>query len=222
MVQFSDSDLIHIYQVFDTLKSSFKNNKYYGFDLPPQQFFLRCRHLPTQIWGTRIQAYFCYHFNFEITPSSWDCGDFKTHLGHDIELKCSFVDNETNSINCKQIRLWQDLDYYLILEVNFEDYTNIKYNLFELTKEEMIEECKLLNALPVANVKDKNTTEFASLGFSVKRDSEHYTRWQEKYLNKKVNIDKVVKKNNDKLQDLKQKEILIKQQEEIIKSIDNQ
>ncbi len=221
MVHFKDDDLIQIYQIFDTLKSSFKTDKQYAFDLMPKPFFLRCRHLPTQIWGVRIQAYFCYHFNFEITPSSWDCGDFKTHLGHDIEFKCSFVDNETNTINCKQIRPWQDLDYYLILEVNFKDYTNIKYNLYELTKEEMIEECKLLNALPVANIKE-HATEKSSLGFSIKRDTEHYLRWQEKYLNKKVNIDKVVKNNIDKLQDLKQKEYLIKKQEEIIKNIDNQ
>lgn len=221
MIHFSDIELIQIYQIFDNLKSSFKNDKYYGFELMPQQFFLRCRHLPSQIWGTRVQAYFCYHFDFEITPSSWDCGDFKTHFGHDIEFKCSFVDNEINTINCKQIRLWQNLDFYLIMEVNFTDYNNITYNLYELTKKEMIEECKLLNALPVANIKE-HSTDKSSLGFSIKKDSQHYKRWQEKYLNKKINIDKIVQNNIKKLQNLKQKEIIIKQQEEIIKSIDNQ
>ncbi len=215
MEKITDEELISIYQKFDLLKSQFKKDKQFGFDLMPPQFFLRCRHLPTQIWGTRIQAYFCYHFDFDITPSSWDCGDFKTHLGKDIEFKCSMVDEEITTINCKQIRLWQDLDYYLIMEIDFTDYQNIKYNLYELTKEQMIEECKILNALPVANIKE-HATEKSSLGFSVKRGTEHYNRWQEKYLNKKINIDYIVKRNIDRKNDFE----MIKRQNKILESID--
>lgn len=204
---FTDDELIDIYKRLDLLKKQFKNNKQFGFNLAPQQFFLRIRQLKTQIYGLRVQGYFAYHLDFDITPSSWDCGDFKNHLGHDIEFKCSFLDSESQSINVKQIRLWQDLDYYYIMSIDYRDYKNIKYQLFELTKEEMIRECQLMNALPVANTKE-NHTEKSSLGFTIKEDTDNYKRWQDNYLNKKFDINKIVERSLTREETIRQKIII--------------
>lgn len=206
-MSFTDEELIEFYKKLDLLKKEFKTNRMFAFDLMPQQFFLRVRHLKTQIYGLRIQGYFAYHLDYDITPSSWDCGDFKNGMGHDIEFKVSFKDDESQSINCKQIRLWQDLDFYYVLSVDYRDYNNIKYKMYELTKQEMEQECKLMKATAVANTKE-NTTEKSSLGFSIKENTEHYKRWEENYLNKKFDIDKIVQKSLNKEETIKQKLII--------------
>ena len=218
---FTDQELIDFYQKLDLLKSNFRKDKEFGFDLMPSQFFLRIRHLNSQTYGTRCQAYFCYHLDYEITPSSLDCGDFKDSLGYDIEFKCSFQDTENQTINCKQIRLWQELDKYIILSIDYADYYDIKFNCYELKKTEMIEECKLLNAIPVANTKDRYN-EYSSLGLSIKIGSEAHQRWEEKYLNKKFDINKIVSKSINRISNIKDKESIIKRQEEIIKTFDIQ
>lgn len=204
---FTDEDLIDIYQRLDMLKKEFKQNKNYCFDMMPQQFFLRVRQLKTQVYGLRVQGYFAYHLDFDITPSSWDCGDFKDSLGQDIEFKCSFIDNDSQNINVKQIRLWQPLDYYYIMTIDYRDYTDIKYNLFILDKEEMIKECEIINACAVANTKE-HTTDKSSLGFSIKENTEHFERWQNRYLNNKFNINKVVSKSLEKQQTIRQQQLL--------------
>lgn len=220
MEDFTDEELIEFYKKFDSLKKKFKEDKQYGFDLEADKFFLRVRPLKTQIYGLRVQCYFAYHMDFTITPSSLDTGDFRTKANHDIEFKCSFLDEESNSINVKQIRNWQDLDYYYIFTVDYKNYSSIEYKCYELSKEQMIEECKIMNAKPVANVKDKNNTEHASLGFSIQVGSEHFKRWEKKYLNKKFDIKKIVINSLSKINNLKQKEEEIKRQQEYIRILE--
>ena len=199
MSDFTDEELIEFYKKFDSLKKKFKEDKQYGFDLEADKFFLRVRPLKTQIYGLRVQCYFAYHLDFKLIPNSMDCGDFKTKAGHDIEFKCSFIDEEAQSINVKQIRQWQNLDYYYVFTVDYRDYRNIEYKCYELSKEDMMKECELMNAKPVANVKDKNNFEHASLGFSITLGSDNHRRWEEKYLNKKFNIKEIVNNSLNKI-----------------------
>jgi hypothetical protein len=213
-------ELIKLLESFDKINSCFKNDSKYGFDLMPDDFALTVRPLKTQIYGLRVQGYFAHHLNFILTPSSMDLGDFRTPGGHDIEFKVSFLDNDSQSINCKQIRNWQDLDFYYVFTINYSNYRDIIFKCYELTKEQMIEECSLVNAKPVANVSSKNDSEHASLGFSIKVGSEHYRRWEEKYLNKKFDIRKVVSDNLKRIHTDKEKDELIMKQHEIIKQME--
>lgn len=217
---FTDEELIEFYLKLDLLKKQFKINNQYGFDLMPEQFALRVRQLKTQVYGLRVQGYFAYHLGFTLSPSSLDCGDFRTRGGHDIEFKVSFLDEDSDKINVKQIRNWQDLNYYYIFTIDYSDYRDIKFKSYELTKEQMIEECNLINAKPVANVGGKNEFEHASLGFSIRVGSEHYLRWEEKYLNKKLDINKVVKDNLNRINTDKEKDDLLSKQAEIIRQME--
>lgn len=187
--ELSNEEIIAMYELQDIINSNFKGNKEYGFDLDVDSFFLRCRNLKTQIYGLRVQAYLCTLLKYRTTPSSDDCGDFKTRENQDVEFKCSFLDNQAKAINVKQIRNWQDLDYYYCFTVDYSDYRNIAYKCYKLTKKQMEEECTTLNAKPVHSTKKNNeNNEKVELGFSIKIGSEHYNRWEEKYLNKKLDL----------------------------------
>lgn len=218
---FTDEELIEFYLKLDKLKNNFKKDNKYGFDLKAKQFALRVRHLKPQQYGLRVQSFFAYHLNFTMTPSSWDLGDFKTKGGHDIEFKCSFIDNDTNKINVKQIRNWQDLNYYYVFTIDFTDYRDIKFKCYELSKKEMIYECLVMKAKGVANTKDHHH-EKSALGFSITIGTEHYDRWEKNYLNNKFNIEQIVDENLIKIADITDKDNLISRQAEMIKELEKQ
>lgn len=188
-MELTNEQIIAMYEQQDILNANFKKNKQYAFDLDVQSFALRVRNLKTQIYGLVFQSYFATLLDFKITPSSLDCGDFSTKGGHDIEFKCSFIDNQSQNINIKNIRNWQNLDFYYVFTVDYRDYRNILFKCYELSKQAMIEECILMNAKPMSNVKAKNDDgENRALGFRIKENTEHYKRWEDKYLNRKIDI----------------------------------
>ena len=54
-----------------------------------------------------------------------------------IELKASFT-NKGNNLNIRQIRLWQDVDYYLAIYINHNNIRDSK--VYWLTHQQMVEE----------------------------------------------------------------------------------
>lgn len=201
--ELTNDEIIAMYELQDVINQNFKKNKEYGFDLDVDSFFLRCRNLKTQIYGLRVQAYLCTLLKYKTTPSSDDCGDFKTRENQDVEFKCSFLDNFAKSINVKQIRNWQDLDFYYVFTVDYTDYRNISYKCYKLTKQQMEEECSLMNAKPVHSTKKNNeNNEKVELGFSIKVGSEHYDRWEVRYLNRKLDLKAL---SNERIADVAEK-----------------
>ena len=75
----------------------------------------------------------------KISPRE-DCGDAVDKNGIYYEFKNSFTNQEQN-LNIRQIRLWQNVDYYYCFYINEEELE--KSVFFVLTKEEMVEEVAL-------------------------------------------------------------------------------
>jgi len=199
--ELSNEEIIAMYELQDTINKKFYEDKYYGFDLDLDSFFLRCRPLKTQIYGLRVQAFLSTRLKYKTTPSSEDCGDFKTRENEDVEFKCSFIDNFAKQINVKQIRQFQDIDWYYIFTVNYNDYRNIIYKLYKLSKKQMTEEMIIMNAQPIHSTKKQNeANEKVEYGFSIKLNSEHFKRWEDNYLNKKFDLRKL---NEEALEELK-------------------
>lgn len=185
----TNEEIILMYERLDVLYSNIKENKTYGFDLDVYSFFLRHRYAKTQIYGLRVQAYLCTLLKYKTTPSSEDCGDFKTRESEDVEFKCSFLDKYSRQINVKQIRPWQDLDYYYIFTVDYSNYQDLIYKCYKLTKKQMTDECVLMNAKPTHSTKKNNeNNDKIELGFFVNLNSEHFIRWENNYLNKKLDL----------------------------------
>lgn len=191
-VELSNEEIIAMYELQDVINNNFNQDKQYGFDLDLDSFFLRCRNLKTQIYGLRVQAYLSTLLKYKPTPSSEDCGDFKTRENEDVEFKCSFLDNYSKNINIKNIRRWQDIDYYYVFTVDYSDYRNLIYKCYKLNRKQMDDECKVMNAQPVHSTKKANEhNEKIELGFSVKVGSDHFLRWEDNYLNKKFDLRKL-------------------------------
>ena len=98
------------------------------------------------------------------------------------EFKNSFT-NKGQDLNVRQIRLWQDIDYYYCIYINEEDLD--KSLFFVLTKEQMIEEVALCGSYThgtiIANVDNKNKE--YSITIPIYNDNNIKTkRWKERYL----------------------------------------
>lgn len=75
-------------------------------------------------------------FNWNKVSASQEQGDYIDVNNEKFELKISST-NQDNSINIDQIRLWQDIDYYLICYVDIENKNLLS---FKLSKEQMLTE----------------------------------------------------------------------------------
>jgi hypothetical protein len=176
--ELNNQEIIEMYKLQDIINEKFYQDQKYGFDLDVDSFFLRCRNLKTQIYGLRVQAYISTLLKYKTTPTSDDCGDFKNRENEDIEFKCSFIDKYSKSINVKQIRSWQDIDFYYCFTVDYTDYTNLIYKCYKLTKKDMEKECFIMNAKPIHSTKKNNeNNDKIELGFSIKLNTENFKRW---------------------------------------------
>ncbi len=174
------------------LSKTFKQNSKYGFDMTIDDFIYRVCHLNPQKYGLRIQAYFANVMGYKFLDKSLDNGDFENLEGETVEFKCSFLnlDHETNKINIKQIRLYQEIKYYYIFTINFNDEHNLTYKTYKLNKNDMLSECKLMasncHMTKLRNEENKNV----ELGITItaKEENEHFKRWEDKYLLTNFNI----------------------------------
>lgn len=143
-------------------------------------------YLIPQSWGTKIQNYICNKLKFKNVCAGKNKGDlFDEENNIYYELKTSMLNDfkESLNFNVKNIRLWQDVDFYLCLFIDVRDIDNIKHNLFILSKEDMINEVELLKANPTNGTKEANINNSnIDLSFSIKVNSSNYKRWVEKYL----------------------------------------
>lgn len=178
-----DLELIKMHEAQEMITARFKEDKNYAFDLAVDSFFLRVKGLNPQRYGLRAQAYFSLLLDYQTIPSSEDCGDFMNKEGEQVEFKCSFISKINKDINVRQIRPWQALKYYYIFTVNYSNYHKLEYKLYKLSKQEMAQECELLNAGSCHGTKEiSESNPHKELGFSIKLGSEHFLRWEEKYL----------------------------------------
>lgn len=123
-------------------------------------------------------------------------GDAVDNLGKYYEFKNSFT-NQNECLNVRQIRLWQNVDYYYCFYINENDLNESVF--FVLTKEEMAQEVALCGGYSHgtidANILNKNSE--YSITIPVYNEENTITkRWKEKYLsielkNRIFNVNKV-------------------------------
>lgn len=113
----------------------------------------------------------------KISPSL-NKGDFKTAENKYIELKNSFS-NKAGCLNLRQIRLWQEVDYYLCIYI---DETNISDSVVLLLTHEQMEKevtsCgSATHGTAAANANNQNI----EYSITIKVGSPMMTQWIEKY-----------------------------------------
>lgn len=124
--------------------------------------------------------------NMEKVSPSLDRGDAKDSNGIYYEFKTSYT-NEAQNLNMRQIRLWQDVNWYYCIYINEQDLD--KSLFFILSKEEMEKEVELCGGFThgtaVANAVNQHSE--YSITIPIYNDNNEKTkRWKEKYLSQNL------------------------------------
>ena len=113
----------------------------------------------------------------KISPSL-NKGDFKTPENNYIELKNSFS-NKAGCLNLRQIRLWQEVDYYLCVYI---DETNIANSVvLLLTHEQMEEEVAACGCATHGTAAANANNQNIEYSITIKVGSPMMAQWIEKY-----------------------------------------
>ncbi|MDR0676161.1 MAG: hypothetical protein LBF97_03865 [Elusimicrobiota bacterium] len=133
--------------------------------------------MSSQKKASLFEKFFRSKTNFIKISQKENKGDFKDNDNNFYELKVS-LKNEALSINMRQIRLYQDIEYYIILYLD-----NCKENSFsfKLTKEQMTEEVKLLGGICHGCKKAVENNEVKEFSISLKLNSKNFKRWEDNY-----------------------------------------
>jgi hypothetical protein len=195
----TNEDLIQYYKLNSLLTKKFIDDEKYGFDLDLQSFLLRCYNLNPSRYGFRVQNYFANIFNYSQIHKSLNLGDFKNKYGEYIEFKCSFLDENKDVVKIRGIRDWQEIQYYYIFIVNFNDFNNITYKTYKLNKFHMKE------LLQEGNITKKEVNGQLSYDMDMKITAQAFIDFERKYLLKDFCINKVV---DEYIENLKNNEIM--------------
>jgi hypothetical protein len=154
----------------------------FGDDLTEEDFIKSIILLNPQTYGNRIERRIICEMKGKKVKPSLNKGDMEKN-GEFYEIKTSILFNKNNSLNLVQLRLWQNVDYYLCIGYDLRNFKYKKYS-FLLTKEEMIKEtklCKMSSAHGTKKINKKNSN--VELRFSLKfsNKNEHFKRWLKNY-----------------------------------------
>lgn len=127
--------------------------------------------------------YIINKLGYQSVKASEDRGDAKDNHERYYEFKTSFT-NKENKLNLRQIRLWQDIDFYYCFFINEQDFS--RSVAFSLTKEQMAQEVKLLGGATHGTNKANQQNE--NIEYSITIDVYNLNnintkRWHDKYLN---------------------------------------
>lgn len=142
------------------------------------------------------EKFLCKLLGYTSVSSREDRGDAVDKNGNYYEFKNSFT-NQAKNLNIRQIRLWQDVDYYYCFYINEEDLD--KSVFFVLTKEQMIEEVRLCGGCTHGTTISNMVNEHVeySITIPIYNDKNEKTkRWKEKYLSEELK-NKILGGNNE-------------------------
>ena len=132
------------------------------------------------------EKFLCNLFGYTRVSSREDCGDAVDEEGTYYEFKNSFT-NQQQNLNIRQIRLWQNVDYYYCFYINEEDLD--KSVFFVLTKDEMIEEVALCGGYTHGTVAANAVNGHNEYSITIpvyNNKNEKTKRWKEKYLSNEL------------------------------------
>lgn len=123
-----------------------------------------------------IEHYICNLLSLDLVSATENRGDAKDSNGSYFELKIS-TDNCDHLLNIRQIRLYQDVDYYVCAYIDAWDMS--KSWCFKLTKDEMKQEVENYGTFAhgVKDITQDNLYQEYSITISSKRAKV----WREKY-----------------------------------------
>lgn len=160
-------------------------NKNYGMDNDLEYFIKNISLLTAQSASVRIENRVSKDFELKKISPSIDLGDFIDYKGNYYEFKASILNETNDCLNIVQIRLWQEIQYYLLIAFDIRDLNNFRSYMFILTKQQMIEEMKLVKACAAHGTKKANEFNLnTELRYSLKinQNSDVYKRWLKDYL----------------------------------------
>lgn len=170
------------------------SKKKWGLDLPLEDLALVSATYPSaQQYGPKFEKWINHNMGWKNVKSSLGRGDsviIKINInGKDIYIEQKWSIRTDVGPGGLQHRFWQDVDYYLYGHVDDSDSENITVDLYLLTKDQAIEESKLLNAVPTHGTKAANAlNENIEYSMGVAYGSEDHKRWKAKY---KVTLDEL-------------------------------
>ena len=132
------------------------------------------------------EKFLCNLLGYTRVSSRENRGDAVDKEGIYYEFKNSFT-NQRQNLNIRQIRLWQNVDYYYCFYINEEDLD--KSVFFILTKDEMIKEVALCGGYTHGTVTANAVNEHNeySITIPIYNDKNEKTkRWKEKYLSNEL------------------------------------
>lgn len=157
-----------------------EHNKSDIMDLSVDNFHNIMKNFSTQKRSPYYEKYLIELFNMKKVLATENRGDAIDNNGKYYEYKISFK-NEANKLNIRQIRLYQDIDYYLC--VYFGDKNEDRY-VFILTKKEIQKEIEKQKNQYTHGVKDINKdNKYNEFSLTISLKSELFKVWVNKYLN---------------------------------------
>lgn len=132
------------------------------------------------------EKFLCKKLHLQSIPSSENNGDAKDSNGKIYEFKNSFT-NQQQNLNIRQIRLWQNIDFYYCFYINEDDLD--KSLFFVLTKEQMEKEVILCGSYThgVTSINEENKYNEYSITIPIYNTlNEKTKRWKELYLSESL------------------------------------
>lgn len=150
-----------------------------------EDFFFLMSFFNAQAKAVEIENFLINKLGCEKVSASIDRGDCLSSNGKYIELKTSTT-NKNNFLNIRQIRLYQDLDYYICSFINERKLDKSAYYL--LTKDEMVEEVKKCGSYTHGTKKSTkaNVNKEYSISFPIYSNNDITDRWNKKYRRKSI------------------------------------
>ena len=186
----TETELNNFLNIFYKLKEDSIDPRY-GFDDEWSIFIKKVLALSPKSYGTKIQNRIIEKNGLSSVKANKDLGDFEKNNKY-FEIKTSLITITNKIANIVGIRPWQEVDGYYIFIIDAECYDNIVTYSFKLSKNEMEDELKELNANPISGTKKANEGNANSaLRFSLSLKSKAFKRWK-KYLF--TTEDEIVKK----------------------------
>jgi len=155
-------------------------------NLNEKNFIKKVSLLSPQSYGNKIEKWINKQLKTKMVLASKNRGDLSSN-GKYIEVKSSIITKTNPFLNMVQIRLYQDLDYYLCCAFDVRDIRNYKSYYFLLTHDDMEEEMKVLTSTPAHgtkdSLKDHNNIELR-YSLLIDENSKIFKRWMSKYQEK--------------------------------------
>ena len=145
-------------------------------------YYTSTANLSAQAKAPLGEKFLCDLLGFTRVSSREDRGDAVDANNCYYEFKNSFT-NKGKNLNIRQIRLWQNVDYYYCFYINENNLEESVF--FVLTKEDMIKEVELCGGYThgTISVNELNKRNEYSITIPVYNDKNEKTkRWKEKYL----------------------------------------